>query len=170
MLIILLSTSIVSADKVISKGMVNSQYSRQILTRKDIPVLSNTIALSRDAETREILKEARDKVSESGSITEQEIRDLMESSGWTLFIGIFAVNYLYSPNLWLNPGHRIFNLLGFYVGPFIVGAWEHGLFHNTCDGIVYLGVGIAFQTQVDPGARIFTHFNGICTLGFYKPN
>jgi hypothetical protein len=150
--------AVVSTENVVSKGAVNPQFSR--LTRKDIPILSNTIALTKDAETRGLLKEVRDKISESGSITEQEIRDLAEGYGWTPFIGKFAVRGIYDYQVRFIPGYHIFKTFGIYVGPFIVGFWENY--------IVFLGLGLAFRYQSDPGARIFTDFVGICTLGFYK--
>jgi hypothetical protein len=171
-LIILVSTSIVSAENVISKGMVNSQSSTQILTRKDIPILSNTITLSKDTETREILTEIRDKITTHGSITEQELKELFEGFGWRPFIGLFS---LYTDTeVMINPGHHMLYSIGFYIGPFIVGSWDSGdLIHffkarSNTEGIVFLGVGLAFTMQSDPGARIFTTFNGVCILGFYK--
>jgi hypothetical protein len=172
MIIILVSASIVSAENIISKGMDNSQSSRQILTRKDIPVLSNIIALSKDPETKEILTEIRNKVSISGSITNQEIRELMEGSGWRPFIGIFAMRG--DTEALFIPGNCILNLIGFYMGPFVVGAWESAdlycFFKDKPDseGLIFLGVGLGVRWQLDPGARIFTYFVGICTLGFYK--
>jgi hypothetical protein len=150
--------AIANTENVVSKGTVNPQFSR--LTRKDISVLSNAIVLTKDAETRELLKEVRDKVSESGCITEQEIKDLAEGSGWTPFIGKFAVRRIYDYQVRFVPGYHIFKTFGIYVGPFIVGFWENY--------IVFLGLGLAFRYQSDPGARIFTDFVGICTLGFYK--
>jgi len=173
MIIILVSTSIVSAENVLLTGTVTSQSSRQILTRNDIPVLSNTIALSKDTETREILTEIRDVVSLSGSITEQEIRKITEGFGWRPFIGIF---YLFTDTGFLfTPGSCIYNLLGFYVGPFIVGTWcgdLYGLFKDRgfTIGIAFLGAGLAIRSQADPGARIFCDFYAFCTLGFYKTN
>ena len=173
-LILLISTSIVSAENVLSKSSVNLQSSRQILTRKDIPVLSNTISFSKDAETREILTEIRNKVSISGSITEQEIRELAEGFGWRPFFGFFHINA--DTTVLFFPGFSIYNFLGHYIGPFVICIWISGELYGLIRdrgytiGILFSGLGYAIRSQVDPGARIFCDFYGICTLGFYRPN
>ncbi len=166
-----ISSVIASTEKVFSKETIDSQFLNQILTRKDIPVLSNIIALSMEGETREILKVIRDKVSISGSVTELELRELFKGFGWKPFVGLF---YIYADtDVFLIPGYYILNLLNFYIGPFIVGSWCAYFYHFFIyrvfsEGIVFSGMGIGHRTQLDPGARIFTNFIGICTLGFYK--
>jgi len=172
-LILLVSTSIVSAENVLPKSSVNSQSSRQILTRKDISVLSNTIALSKDAETKEILTEIRNEVSISGSITEQEIRELVEGFGWRPFIGFFHI-FADTTVLFL-PGFIIYNLLGYYVGPFVICNWGgadlYGLirYRGFTSGILFSGLGYAIRIGPYKSLRIFCDFYGVCTLGFYKP-
>jgi hypothetical protein len=173
-LILLFSTSIVSAENVLSKSSVNSQSSRQILTRKDIPLLSNTIALSKDTETREILTEIRNKVSISGSITEQEIRELVEGFGWRPFFGFFHI-YADTTVLFL-PGFSIYNLLGYYLGPFVICIWISGELYGLIrdrgytSGILFSGLGYAIRDGPWRSPRIFCDFYGVCTLGFFKPD
>jgi hypothetical protein len=150
---------IASTQNAISKSStVYSQSSRQILTRKDIPVLSKTIALTIDDKTREILNEIRNKVSTDGSVTEQELIELFEGYGWTPFIGLFSIYT--DTGVWIIPGHNILHWLSFYIGPFIVGRCENE--------IVFLGVGFAQQWTGYQSRRTITDFHGICTLGFNR--
>ena len=167
MLVILISALIASAEKCIPQETVSSQASRPMLTTRDLPALSQTIVLSKSSETKKILKEIKERISTSGGITKQALEELVEEFEWKPFNGIFVVNHC--ADLAFIPGFFLFILLGMYLGSIIVGTWEYGFFQGYCNGIIFLGLGLAFTYRSDPEMPSSYDFGGVCALGFYKP-
>jgi hypothetical protein len=154
----------------ITASLVNKEKepSTPILTKKDISLILQTIAFSRDTKTKSLLDKIVEKITVSGFITRQEIIELTELFGGHASTGFFILELC--DYFTCFPGCYLLNYFNFYAGPILLGIWSDGyfLFHGPiCSGIIIGGFGLAIQAKLFPESGFKTGIIGACVLYLY---